>query len=181
MTTMRFSKRISSHDQEGAIFNHAMTAHNQRIARIDIITNMEIIDRTAYHRRLRLLEALRIDMLRDDLQFVWGEGQQLAFQKIKEALMSPPVLKFPDFVRPFTLVTDASHDGIEACLMQKSEDNGIVFVNKMECVAEVTGIRKVTIILHTPKANGLCERANGKLRRIFDGLIFYKSISEGKT
>ncbi|XP_066970171.1 uncharacterized protein [Macrobrachium rosenbergii] len=31
MTMMLFSKRVSCHAQEGAIFNHAKTAHNQRI------------------------------------------------------------------------------------------------------------------------------------------------------
>lgn len=59
------------------------------------------------------------DILRDDVQFVWGERQQIAFQTIKNVLTNPPVLKFPDLERPFTLVTDASSVGVGSCLMQK--------------------------------------------------------------
>lgn len=61
------------------------------------------------------------DLLREDVKFVWGDSQQLAFEKLKNALVNPPVLKFPDFSQPFTLVTDASQEGIGACLMQKFE------------------------------------------------------------
>ncbi|XP_066964341.1 uncharacterized protein [Macrobrachium rosenbergii] len=53
------------------------------------------------------------NVLRDDVQFVWGDGQQLAFQNIKDALVTLPVLKFPELEHPFTWVTDASHIGIE--------------------------------------------------------------------
>ncbi|XP_066941094.1 uncharacterized protein [Macrobrachium rosenbergii] len=67
-----------------------------------------------------------MDVLRN-VQFLLGERQQLAFQKIKETLMSPQVMKFPDFEQPFTLVTNASHEGIGACLMQKLED-------KLHCI-----------------------------------------------
>lgn len=58
MAKMRFSKRVSCHAQEGAIFNHAKTAHNQKIKRRDIIPNIDIIAQASDHRRLRRLEAL---------------------------------------------------------------------------------------------------------------------------
>lgn len=75
-----------------------------------------------FHRFVKgfsVLESPLTDVLRDDVQFVWGEGLQVAFQRIKDTLTNPPVLKFLDLERPFTLVTDASNDGIGACLMQK--------------------------------------------------------------
>ncbi|XP_066953379.1 uncharacterized protein [Macrobrachium rosenbergii] len=59
------------------------------------------------------------DVLRDNVHFVGGDGQQSAFQNIEDALVNLPVLKFPDFECPFTLVTDAGHDGRRVCLMQK--------------------------------------------------------------
>lgn len=60
MTTMRLSKRISCHAQEGAIMNHARATHNISISRDSIIQNISIIGRAADPRRLRLLEALLI-------------------------------------------------------------------------------------------------------------------------
>ncbi|XP_066969202.1 uncharacterized protein [Macrobrachium rosenbergii] len=43
-------------------------------------------------------------------------------------------------------------------------DNGYEFVNRtMQCLADVMGIKKVSIIPYRPQANGLCERANRKV------------------
>jgi transposase InsO family protein len=44
-----------------------------------------------------------------------------AFQRLKDALTSPPVLSYPDFSRPFIIRTDASTIGLGAVLCQ---DNG---------------------------------------------------------
>lgn len=62
-----------------------------------------------------------IEILRDVVQFSLNEAQRVAFQKAKEALISPPVLKFPDFSLAFMLLTDVNQEGVGACLMQKSE------------------------------------------------------------
>ena len=60
MTTMRLTKRISCHLQEGAIFNHMRTNHNNRLNREQLIDSIEIIDRNSDQKRLRFLEALHI-------------------------------------------------------------------------------------------------------------------------
>jgi len=39
----------------------------------------------------------------------WGEQQQEAFEALKEAMVSPPVMAYPDFTKPFVLFTDASN------------------------------------------------------------------------
>lgn len=51
----------------------------------------------------------------------WTEGCQVAFDKLKRALVSPPVLAYADFSRPFHLYTDASLDGLGAVLSQVQE------------------------------------------------------------
>jgi hypothetical protein len=56
---------------------------------------------------------------RKNARFVWGETQQAAFERLKEALSTPPVLQIPDFSRGFTLVCDASEVAISAVLHQK--------------------------------------------------------------
>ena len=60
MTTMRLSKRISCHAQEGAIYNHTRSNHNAKIKREEIIKNIKIIDTNSDSKRLRYLEALHI-------------------------------------------------------------------------------------------------------------------------
>ena len=48
----------------------------------------------------------------------WGEDQETAFQKLKQCLSQPPVLRLPDFNRLFILKVDASETGLGAALMQ---------------------------------------------------------------
>ena len=60
MTTMKLSKRISCHLQQGAISNHMHTAHNTKITREKLIDSISIIDQEQDHKRLRYLEALHI-------------------------------------------------------------------------------------------------------------------------
>ena len=50
---------------------------------------------------------------------VWKEEHQQVLCKLTEALMSPPVLAYPDFNSPFTLHTDASEAGLGAVLYQR--------------------------------------------------------------
>jgi transposase InsO family protein len=48
----------------------------------------------------------------------WGAAEQSAFDGLKAALSSPPVLLFPDFSKPFVLYTDSSEFAHGATLMQ---------------------------------------------------------------
>ena len=53
--------------------------------------------------------------------FVWTEGANKAFNKIKKRLASPPIISFPDFTGLFTLTTDASDIACGAILMQENK------------------------------------------------------------
>lgn len=57
-------------------------------------------------------------LLRKSSEWQWGEPQQLAFEQLKRELAEKPVLAYPDFTKPFKLVTDASVVGLGAALMQ---------------------------------------------------------------
>lgn len=90
--------------------------------------------------------------------FVWGKEQQQAFETLKEAVMSPPVLRMPDFNRPFILQTDASSQAIGAVLSQEVDgtrqpvayasrtlslqERKASSVYELECLAVVFGMEK---------------------------------------
>ena len=45
-----------------------------------------------------------------------------AFEALKQACMTAPILAFADYTKPFLLETDASKDGLGAVLLQKQAD-----------------------------------------------------------
>ena len=47
----------------------------------------------------------------------WGTNQDAAFVKLRELLCNPPVLKLPDFERPFVIDTNACKDATGAVLL----------------------------------------------------------------
>nr|KAG5686713.1 hypothetical protein BaRGS_020239 [Batillaria attramentaria] len=49
----------------------------------------------------------------------WGPEEESAFQRLKEILSSPPILRYADYDRPFQLHTDASQQGLGAILYQE--------------------------------------------------------------
>jgi transposase InsO family protein len=56
-------------------------------------------------------------------KLVWTDACEIAFQDMKKALISAPILSFPDFNKQFILDTDASFDNIGAVLSQ-IDDSG---------------------------------------------------------
>ena len=50
--------------------------------------------------------------------FTWLEQQQHAFETLREKLISPPILAYADYRKPFKVHTDASTTGIGAVLYQ---------------------------------------------------------------
>ncbi len=60
------------------------------------------------------------DLTKKHARFVWTEECQTAFEKVKESLINAPVLKQPDFSKPFEVIADASDKGVGAVLLQDS-------------------------------------------------------------
>lgn len=51
--------------------------------------------------------------------FIWTETQQMAFDTIKRALLSPPALGLPDITKPFELFVDEKHGFAKGVLTQR--------------------------------------------------------------
>ena len=54
-------------------------------------------------------------------KFHWGEDQQASFDTIISKLISPPILAYADYSKPFSVHTDASSNGLGAVLYQLQE------------------------------------------------------------
>lgn len=58
------------------------------------------------------------DLTHKGRQFIWTDDCEHAFNMLKQALTSPPLLAYPDFGNKFSLATDASQDAVGAVLSQ---------------------------------------------------------------
>ncbi|CAF1478973.1 unnamed protein product, partial [Adineta steineri] len=63
------------------------------------------------------------DLTKKNAKFTWNNAEQAAFDKIKQLLISKPLLQFPDSNSLFIIQVDASNYGIGAVLMQ-NKSNG---------------------------------------------------------
>jgi hypothetical protein len=61
-------------------------------------------------------------------QFIWSGEAWEAFEQLKVAMCSTPVLALPDFSQPFVVETNASNVGFSVVLMQK--DIHVAFISK---------------------------------------------------
>ncbi|CAG2185038.1 unnamed protein product [Mytilus edulis] len=57
-------------------------------------------------------------LTKKNVDFIWTEQCENAFKLLREALISPPLLAYPDFDEPFQLYTDASSFALGAVLCQ---------------------------------------------------------------
>ncbi|GJR70323.1 hypothetical protein Tco_0016388 [Tanacetum coccineum] len=60
--------------------------------------------------------------------FLWSEEALKAFNKLKQALLSTPILRLPDFSKNFVVECDASSDGVGAILSQ--DDHPVAYFSK---------------------------------------------------
>ncbi|GFO29129.1 Pol polyprotein, partial [Plakobranchus ocellatus] len=93
----------------------------------------------------------------------WGDSQERAYNSLKAAATSKPVLQLPDVNQRFVLRTDASDRGLGAALMQENE--GTLFpvayaskkltdrerkysVTEREALGIVRGVKKFSLYLY---------------------------------
>ena len=102
-------------------------------------------------------------LTRKGVSFKWSEQCAVAFDKLKRALVSAPVLAYPNFCEPFLLFVDASSTGIGFTLGQVQNGKEVVIAyngrglnqaeksystTEREALALVEGIKKFQPYLH---------------------------------
>ena len=58
-------------------------------------------------------------LLKKDVPYTWTKDQQQSFEILKTKLTEAPIVRYPDFDKPFFLYTDACNTGLGAVLAQK--------------------------------------------------------------
>ncbi|HSN22734.1 MAG TPA: reverse transcriptase family protein, partial [Methylomicrobium sp.] len=97
-------------------------------------------------------------LLKTDAKFVWTQQCQDAFEEIKSRLINAPILKLPDFKKPFVLTTDASTSGIAYILGQRDSEgreHAVAYggrglrpnetrwaITELECLALIEGVKQ---------------------------------------
>ena len=65
-----------------------------------------------------------VELTRKERSFVWSAECDIAFGKLRDALVRPPILAYPTLRRAFQLYTDASNVAVGAVLPQ-IDDGGV--------------------------------------------------------
>lgn len=63
------------------------------------------------------------ELKRKGVRFVWTERYQEDFQACKQALMTDPIMRHPDFDQDFILLCDTSNIAIAGILVQVNEED----------------------------------------------------------
>ena len=74
----------------------------------------------------KLVKKMNKDEEEGNNAFEWGEAEQKAFETLRECLITPPIVAFPDFEKEFLIFTDASNYGIGAVLSQIQNGEEVV-------------------------------------------------------
>ncbi len=94
--------------------------------------------------------------MKKDIEYIWTDDQQKAFEKLRDKLTKAPIVQYPNFDQPFFLYTDASLTGLEAVLAQKKDKAEYVIayasrtlspaeknygITELECLAVVWSVK----------------------------------------
>lgn len=117
-------------------------------------------------------------------KFKWTEAADDAFNKLKTALVSAPVLSTPDFTKPFVIHCDASDAGVGAVLVQGSGDTErvIAYMSQKLTVAQIkyttTEKECLAVIMAVEKFRPYIEGAKFTIITDHASLLWLKNLKD---
>lgn len=92
------------------------------------------------------------NLTRKRIEFDWDEKCNNAFNSLKNSILNPQILKYPDFEKKFTLTVDASQYACGGVLTQKHNDfdHPVKFISKTFKKGEINKptIEKELLAIH---------------------------------
>lgn len=87
-------------------------------------------------------------LTRKNISFQWNQDANGSFEILKQAIINPPILQYPDFTKEFIVTIDASKHGVGAVLSQ--DDLPISFASKSynEAAQKKSTIEQELLAIH---------------------------------
>ncbi|OMH78370.1 Retrovirus-related Pol polyprotein from transposon [Zancudomyces culisetae] len=114
---------------------------------LEELTQTDVVEHT-----IELTDVPLLKLLKKNSKWTWDDEMEMAFEKLKNALCSPPTLTHPDWEQEFILTTDASYKGIGGILSQlkNNEEKPICYIsrttNKHEKNYSVTHLEGLALV-----------------------------------
>ena len=122
--------------EQGIVLGHVVSSRGIEVdpAKIDAISSLSyptsvwevcsFLGHAGFYRRfIRDFSQIALplsNLLQKDVDFIFDDRCKAAFDRLKEALTSTPVIQPPDWMLPFELMCDASNHAVGAVLAQRS-------------------------------------------------------------
>ena len=87
-------------------------------------------------------------------KWTWGEVENEAFERMKKAMLTYPLLTYPDLNQPFILYTDASDTGTGAMLCQKDDLDQLRLIT---CTSRKLNIHEINYPTHEKELLALVD------------------------
>ena len=120
---------------QGIVLGHIVSREGIQVdkVKVDLISNLPtpkcvkdirsfLGNVTFYRRFIRDFSAIArplCNLLAKDVNFEWSQACEVAFVKLKTMLVSPPIMRSPNWDLPFEIMCDASDYAIEVILGQR--------------------------------------------------------------
>ena len=127
---------------QGIVLGHILSREGIEVhkAKVELISNLptpkclkdirSFLGHVGFYRRfLRDFSALArplCNLLSKDVTFEWSQAYEAAFDKLKTMLVSPPIMRSPNWDLPFEIMCDASDYAIGAVLRQREDKKAFV-------------------------------------------------------
>ncbi|GMF25830.1 unnamed protein product [Phytophthora fragariaefolia] len=121
------------------VINYRLVDAASEVAKIPLPHIKELYDRMEGARVFSILDLASGALVKSNVKWSWLEPPRQAFNAIKLVLQQAPVLRLPDFDKPFIVTIDASHTYIGGVLSQIHEgaDLPVAFYSKKLGVHEL--------------------------------------------